>query len=95
MYGKIRIYTAWDGIDIDANNEVSVAMEPTVEGYTFSGWTTTDVTINNGKFIMPNNNVTFTALTGSFVNGIWTAKLFFSNPSTSSFFILLYILPHF
>ena len=47
-----------------ANNEVSVAMEPTVEGYTFSGWTTSDVTINNGKFIMPNNNVTFT---GSFI----------------------------
>ena len=47
-----------------ANNEVSVAMEPNVEGYTFSGWTTTDATIENNKFLMPNNNVEFT---GTFV----------------------------
>ncbi len=33
-------------------------------GYTFSGWTTNDVTVTNGSFTMPNKTVTFT---GSFI----------------------------
>ena len=47
-----------------ANNEVSVAMEPAVEGYTFSGWSSPDVVVEDGKFIMPNTNVSFI---GSFI----------------------------
>ena len=43
--------------------KVGVAASPTLEGYTFSGWTTNDATISNGSFTMPNTNVT---LTGSF-----------------------------
>ncbi len=35
--------------------------QPTREGYTFSGWTTTDATVTDNKFTMPKNNVTFTA----------------------------------
>ena len=44
-------------------NNVGVAANPNLEGYTFSGWTTSDVTVSNGSFEMPNSNVTFT---GSF-----------------------------
>lgn len=36
--------------------------QPTRKGYTFSGWTTTDVEVKNDKtFTMPKTNVTFTA----------------------------------
>ena len=38
---------------------VGVAEEPTLAGYTFSGWSTTAVTVNNGSFTMPGSNVTF------------------------------------
>ena len=34
---------------------------PTRKGYVFSGWTTDDVTVEDGEFKMPNHNVTFTA----------------------------------
>lgn len=44
-------------------SSVSVAAAPTLQGYTFSGWTTTNATISNGKFTMPSRNV---ELTGSF-----------------------------
>ena len=38
------------------------AVKPTREGYTFSGWTTTDVEVKDDKtFTMPAKNVTFTA----------------------------------
>lgn len=42
---------------------VGVASSATLEGYTFSGWTTTDATVNNNSFKMPTKNVNFT---GSF-----------------------------
>ena len=42
---------------------VNVASNPNVLGYTFNGWTSSDVTITNGKFTMPNSNV---VITGSF-----------------------------
>ena len=42
---------------------VGVASEPTVEGYSFSGWSTSDATVTSGLFEMPNTTVTFT---GSF-----------------------------
>lgn len=43
---------------------VSVAVAPTLSGYTFSGWTSSDVTISNGSFTMPEKPVTLT--------GSWT-----------------------
>ncbi|WP_345941988.1 InlB B-repeat-containing protein, partial [Gemmiger formicilis] len=42
---------------------VEVAPPATAAGYTFSGWTTEDVTVTNGTFDVPANDVTFT---GSF-----------------------------
>jgi len=38
---------------------VGVEKEPTVAGYTFSGWTTEDTTVSNSSFTMPASNVTF------------------------------------
>lgn len=49
--------------------KVSVAENPTLDGYTFSGWDTTSngVTVGtDGKFTMPDNDVKFT--------GYWTAR---------------------
>ena len=50
-----------------AGQEVAVEINPTAYGYDFSGWTSSDVTISNGKFTMPNTNVelvgTFTETT--------------------------------
>ncbi len=43
---------------------VSVAAAPTLSGYTFSGWTSSDVTISNSSFTMPEKTVTLT--------GSWT-----------------------
>ena len=34
---------------------------PTKEGYTFTGWTTTNATVKNGKFTMPEQDVRFDA----------------------------------
>lgn len=42
---------------------VNVAANPMIDNYTFSGWTSSDVTISNNKFNMPTKNIT---LTGSF-----------------------------
>ena len=39
---------------------VGVANDPLIEGYTFSGWSTSDVTVTDNLFEMPNSNVTFT-----------------------------------
>lgn len=49
--------------DVLANTEQTVStVKPTREGYTFSGWTTTDVEVKDDKtFTKPKNNVTFTA----------------------------------
>ena len=47
-----------------ANNEVAVSMNPTLEGYTFSGWTTSDATVTDGSFTMPGQDVELV--------GIWT-----------------------
>lgn len=44
--------------------EVKVAAVPNEAGYTFSGWSTTDVTVTDGKFDMPAKNVT---ITGSWI----------------------------
>ena len=42
---------------------VGLALEPTLDGYTFSGWSTSDATIVDGSFIMPDMDVT---LVGTF-----------------------------
>lgn len=47
-----------------AGTEVGVANNPTVPGYTFSGWTTSGATVADGKFSMPEADVEFV---GSFV----------------------------
>ncbi|MEA4911834.1 MAG: InlB B-repeat-containing protein [Oscillospiraceae bacterium] len=46
-----------------AGAEVTVAAAPTLSGYTFSGWTTSDAAVSGGKFTMPAKNV---SITGSF-----------------------------
>jgi hypothetical protein len=46
------------------NHSVAVATAPTFEDYSFSGWTTTDVTVTGDSFTMPNNAVAF--------SGTWT-----------------------
>lgn len=43
-----------------AGDPVEVAAAPTLNGYTFSGWSTTDANITNGSFTMPSNKVTLT-----------------------------------
>ena len=50
----------------DYDSEVSVAAAPAVDGYTFSGWTASGVTVSDGKFNMPAKDVSFT--------GTWTAE---------------------
>ncbi len=42
-----------------AGSTVSVNQDIVVEGYEFSGWTTDDVTVQNGVFTMPSTHVTF------------------------------------
>ena len=43
--------------------------EPTWVGHVFDGWTTSDVTVSNGSFTMPEANVTFTATWKEDANG--------------------------
>lgn len=38
---------------------VAVASNASLGGYTFSGWTTEDITVEDGKFLMPEKNVVF------------------------------------
>ena len=46
---------------------IDVAAKPSVKGYTFSGWTTKDVTVSDdGKFTMPNNDVV--------ISGTWAKR---------------------
>lgn len=56
--------------DVQYATDVSVATKPTLDGYTFSGWTPTaasGVTVGtDGKFAMPDNDVVFT--------GSWTER---------------------
>ncbi len=48
------------------HTDVTVAAEPALDGYVFSGWTTTDATVSGGQFKMPGNDVTLT--------GSWTIR---------------------
>ncbi len=47
-------------------HEHTLIANPTKEGYTFSGWETTDATVSAGKFTMPETDVT--------IRGSFTAK---------------------
>ena len=49
---------------VDFGTEVTVRENPTKAGYSFSGWSTTDATVADGKFTMPDKDVTLT--------GTWT-----------------------
>ncbi|MCL2810348.1 MAG: InlB B-repeat-containing protein [Clostridia bacterium] len=44
----------------------AVEAKPSLEGYTFHGWTTSDVTVSGNSFAMPDSTVAFT--------GYWTAN---------------------
>ena len=49
--------------DVDTvgfGTEVTVRENPTKAGYSFSGWSTTDATVADGKFTMPDKDVTIT-----------------------------------
>ena len=48
------------------HTDVTVAAEPKLDGYVFSGWTTTDASVSGGKFKMPGKDVTLT--------GSWTIR---------------------
>ncbi len=53
--------------DVAYGTSQTRAAAPTLSGYSFSGWTTSDVVVDgSGNFTMPDNNVTFT--------GFWTAQ---------------------
>ena len=49
-----------DEASCKAGDTVKVADAPTLAGYEFSGWTTSDANITNGSFTMPSNKVTLT-----------------------------------
>lgn len=80
---KVGSYSAGATVGVEAN--------PTIAGYTFSGWKTSDTTVSNNSFTMPSKNITFT---GSFaaktkhnvsytISG--TAPEGFASPSTKSY----------
>lgn len=52
--------------------EVTVAENATAQDHDFSGWRTTDASINNGKFVMPAKNVT---ITGSWTQATYDVNL--------------------
>lgn len=53
-------------VSYKAGDTVKVADAPTLAGYEFSGWTTSDANITTGSFTMPSNKVTLT--------GSWTLR---------------------
>ena len=48
------------------HTDVTVAAEPALDGYVFSGWTTGDASVSSGQFKMPGKDVTLT--------GSWTLR---------------------
>ena len=61
-------------------SDVTVANAPTLTGYTFSGWTTNDASVTNGKFTMPATDVTFT---GSWSVNQYTVTYQYADDKTS------------
>lgn len=58
--------------DVPFGKDITVAETPAVPGYTFVGWTTDDVTVTDGKFDMPDNDVAFE---GSFTSNLVKYKV--------------------
>lgn len=59
--------TSYNETNVPYNTAKERQPAPTLDGYIFSGWTATGVTVGtDGKFNMPNNNVVF--------KGSWTEK---------------------
>ena len=56
---------------VNYGTAVAVQADPTKTGYTFSGWTVSGAKPVDGKFTMPDNNVT---ITGSFSANTYTVK---------------------
>ena len=56
---------------VNYGTAVAVQADPTKTGYTFSGWTVSGAEPVDGKFTMPDNNVT---ITGSFSANTYTVK---------------------
>jgi fimbrial isopeptide formation D2 family protein/uncharacterized repeat protein (TIGR02543 family) len=56
---------------VSAGAARQIAGIPVLTGYTFSGWSSPDVTVNGGSFVMPNRNVAF--------SGSWSAKVYTVN----------------
>ena len=52
--------------EVAFNSTNTLIAEPSKDGYTFSGWSSSDVAIENGKFTMPNKNIT---ISGTFTAG--------------------------
>ncbi len=48
-----------DDATYSESSVVSIALEPRMSGYKFSGWKSDNITIEDGSFKMPNQNVTF------------------------------------
>lgn len=55
-----------DNTQYKKGDTVTVKPTPTLDGYTFSGWTATGVEVKDGKFTMPGNDVVF--------KGTWVAR---------------------
>jgi uncharacterized repeat protein (TIGR02543 family) len=53
---------------VEYGTQKIVVVAPTMEGYIFSGWVTTDAAVTDGKFNMPDSDVAFT--------GYWTVKTY-------------------
>lgn len=68
-----------------AGTKVGVASSVKVEGYTFSGWTTTDATINSDSFVMPEADV---VLKGSFTQNATKKVTYTLNGTTPSGYVL-------
>ena len=49
-----------EGVEVGTKQTVASAI-PEREGYIFDGWTTEDATVEDGKFVMPEKDVVFTA----------------------------------
>ncbi len=76
-------------VEYHAGDSVDVAEVPTLAGYTFVGWTTSDVTVENGTFSMPDAPVRFT---GEFVKDdtqtkqiSYTVKYLFNNAEKAEY----------
>ena len=46
--------------DVAYSTTGTVAAAPTMSGYTFSGWSSSDAAVNSGAYTMPDNDVAFT-----------------------------------